>query len=197
MIPLRLQVTASDDVDNPTSAATPTGAWQAVASRVHKARDKVGEPTKSAPAVSGPEFFGFSTTLGASLIEGLPGALSCKQYIFRDQRGKGKPRVEAGSAVEVAKQQKKRSSRSRRKSAGAKAKAPERPANLIEAVVAAVDKQQSQGDGKISLKLIRQMTEVRDHTLLPSMWCLQPLTFPPSRQSPCGEEDCCLLESAN
>ena len=54
--------------------------------RVHKAKSDAGRRTRDALSVSGPEFYGFSSDVCSQYIEGLPGAMDCVGYVFRDQR---------------------------------------------------------------------------------------------------------------
>ena len=73
-------------------AKSATAAWAEVLKRVTAAREALGETAKKT-AISGPEFFGYSLPHVRLLIEELPGASECAEYM---------PLLERAATVEAA-----------------------------------------------------------------------------------------------
>jgi len=69
------EVTPEDAVDKKTSASSPTGAWISIVKAVNEMRNK--DHSNSA---SGPDYFGFTSSTIAKLIQDLPNAKKCKNY---------------------------------------------------------------------------------------------------------------------
>jgi len=69
------EVTPEDAVDKKTSATSPTGAWISIVKAVNEMRNK--DHSNSA---SGPDYFGFTSSTIAKLIQDLPNAKKCKNY---------------------------------------------------------------------------------------------------------------------
>jgi chemotaxis protein histidine kinase CheA len=69
------EVTPEDAVDKKTSASSPTGAWISIVKAVNEMRNK--DHSNSA---SGPDYFGFTSSTIAKLIQDLPNARKCKNY---------------------------------------------------------------------------------------------------------------------
>jgi len=69
------EVTPEDAVDKKTSASSPTGAWISIVKAVNEMRNK--DHSNSA---SGPDYFGFTSSTIAKLIQDLPNADKCKNY---------------------------------------------------------------------------------------------------------------------
>ena len=64
----------------PISAKSATAAWAEVLKRVKAVREARGEMAKKT-AISGPEFFGYSLPNIRLMIESLPNADNCKEYV--------------------------------------------------------------------------------------------------------------------
>ncbi|TPX30923.1 hypothetical protein SmJEL517_g05612 [Synchytrium microbalum] len=103
----RFQVVAEDAPDRQFVAVSPTGVWTAVMKAVNAARQK--EHTNS---VSGPDYFGFTQSTIAKLIQEMPNANLCKNYIQQDftqpaskqtrpRRGKGRKKEDDESAASI------------------------------------------------------------------------------------------------
>jgi hypothetical protein len=73
------QVTPEDDPDNIVTAPAASAAWTTIMRKVNEARNK--EHTSSA---SGPEYFGFGYPPIARLIQEMPNADKCKEYIIQN-----------------------------------------------------------------------------------------------------------------
>jgi len=69
------EVTPEDAVEKKTSASSPTGAWISIVKAVNEMRNK--DHSNSA---SGPDYFGFTSSTIAKLIQDLPNARKCKNY---------------------------------------------------------------------------------------------------------------------
>ncbi|ORX49249.1 FYRC-domain-containing protein [Piromyces finnis] len=69
------EVTPEDAIDKKTSATSPTGAWISIVKAVNEMRNK--DHSNSA---SGPDYFGFTSSTIAKLIQDLPNAKKCKNY---------------------------------------------------------------------------------------------------------------------
>jgi len=69
------EVTPEDAVDKKTTASSPTGAWISIVKAVNEMRNK--DHSNSA---SGPDYFGFTSSTIAKLIQDLPNADKCKNY---------------------------------------------------------------------------------------------------------------------
>lgn len=69
------EVTPEDAEDKKTSASSPTGAWISIVKAVNEMRNK--DHSNSA---SGPDYFGFTSSTIAKLIQDLPNADKCKNY---------------------------------------------------------------------------------------------------------------------
>ena len=80
----RFQVLANDDPDNPVIEESSSHAWKAVYRRVIDARVKSGEDVKSMCSVSGPAQFGFAEPTIAKLIQELPNADLCQNYVMKE-----------------------------------------------------------------------------------------------------------------
>jgi len=86
------KLTADEGMDEPILAKSATAAWAEVLKRVTAAREALGETAKKT-AISGPEFFGYSLPHVRLLIEELPGASECAEYM---------PLLERAATVEAA-----------------------------------------------------------------------------------------------
>ncbi|ORY07817.1 hypothetical protein K493DRAFT_403576 [Basidiobolus meristosporus CBS 931.73] len=75
----KFHIEPEDQPDNPIIANTATGAWTTVVKAVNTIRKR--EHSNSA---SGPDYFGFSHPTIAKMIQDLPNADQCKQYIWQE-----------------------------------------------------------------------------------------------------------------
>ncbi|KAK9674868.1 hypothetical protein K7432_016828 [Basidiobolus ranarum] len=93
----KFHIEPEDQPDNPIIANTATGAWTTVVKAVNTIRKR--EHSNSA---SGPDYFGFSHPTIAKMIQDLPDADQCKQYIWQEfiimaGRGPGSKKAQKSS----------------------------------------------------------------------------------------------------
>lgn len=74
----RFELYAADQPGTIISGTTPTGAW----SQVVKAANRIRERNHT-NSVSGPDYFGLSHNVVKALIQELPGAQECEEYIWQ------------------------------------------------------------------------------------------------------------------
>ena len=74
----RFEVVPEDDPSNVISASTATGAWTAVIRAANAIRKR-----SHSNSASGPDYFGFSHPTIAKLIQELPDADKCKNYVMQ------------------------------------------------------------------------------------------------------------------
>lgn len=72
------QVVPEDDPENPVTAITASPAWTSIVRKVNEAKNK-GHMSSA----SGPEYFGFGNPTIARLIQEMPNAVKCKNYIMQ------------------------------------------------------------------------------------------------------------------
>lgn len=82
----QFEVIPDDDPDNIIKSPTATGAWTTVLKMANKIRQK-----ESSNSASGPDYFGFSHPTIAKLIQDLPGADKCANYVWQDYLMPDKP----------------------------------------------------------------------------------------------------------
>ena len=72
------QVTAEDDPENPVAAPAASTTWTTIVRKVNEAKNK-GQMCSA----SGPEYFGFGNPTIARLIQEMPNADKCKNYVMQ------------------------------------------------------------------------------------------------------------------
>lgn len=75
----RFEIQADDAPDQPIVANTATGAWTTVVRRANEVRRR--DHSNSA---SGPDYFGFTHPTIAKMIQDLPGAEKCRNYVWQE-----------------------------------------------------------------------------------------------------------------
>jgi len=74
----KFQVVAADNLDNVITANTATGTWTTIVKTANAIRKKA-----HSNSASGPDYYGFTHPTIAKMIQELPGADQCKQYVFQ------------------------------------------------------------------------------------------------------------------
>lgn len=74
----RFEIVAEDDPETVYSQATSTGAWTSVMREVNRVRNKEGSNS-----ASGPDYFGYSNPTILKLIQELPNARKCANYVWQ------------------------------------------------------------------------------------------------------------------
>ncbi|KAJ3124086.1 hypothetical protein HK101_006203, partial [Irineochytrium annulatum] len=112
----RFVVTPEDAPERASTGASATGAWNTIIKAAYTLRNK--EHTSS---VSGPDFFGISQKAVMKLIQDLPGARECRNYVWKEFEyitGRGSKRLlQPGEEVPVS--SKKRRAMERKNAAAA------------------------------------------------------------------------------
>jgi len=93
------RVIADDDQENAISATSPSAAWKIIIEKVNVLKKEPTQGKRMFASVSGPEYFGFSNATISKLIQELPNAEKCANYIMKKFTNGSNDKTEPASST--------------------------------------------------------------------------------------------------